>query len=407
MIVLLHREPWCPIMLITFDEAISNKGGTVEQIEFDTDGKRDIEETEEQLDTEYEEDPIGFWESKQRDLLTSVLDYNLRSLTDLVKNKQIDLSPNYQRRNRWKDDRKSQLIESFLMNVPIPNIFLNEDAYGHYSVIDGKQRLTAISDFLFGRFALTGLQVFGEANGLRFDELPATLQTILETRANLRAVIILRQSDPDIKYQVFQRLNTGGIRLNPQEIRNSAWPGKLNDMILEESLTSEFHKLLGIRDKNRSAIYSEMRDAEFVLRYLTFRNNWDTFAGGMGRKLDNFMAEHHNMPEASVEEARSSFRIAVRKARAAFGENAFQRWSPEKGSWRRQVLASLYDAEIFAVGQFSEESLREHSGEIIEGVQSLFTDSQFRRAVDAATNTPSYFRDRITMMRDMISEKIG
>lgn len=379
----------------------------MEQIEFDDDSGRDIEESEAQLDSEYEEDPVGFWEAKQRDLLTSVLDYNLRSLTDLVKNKQIDLSPNYQRRNRWKDDRKSQLIESFLMNVPIPNIFLNEDAYGHYSVIDGKQRLTAISDFLFGRFALTGLTVFREANGLRFDELPVTLQTILETRANLRAVIILRQSDPDIKYQVFQRLNTGGIRLNPQEIRNSAWPGKLNDMILEESLSGEFHKLLGIRDRNRSAIYREMRDAEFVLRYLTFRNNWDTFAGGMGRKLDNFMAEHHDMPEADVEEARSSFRAAVRKARVAFGENAFQRWTPEKQSWRRQVLASLYDAEIFAVAQFPEETLRENSKEIVSGVKDLFSNAQFRRAVDAATNTPSYFRDRITMMRDMISEKVG
>ncbi|MER5292572.1 DUF262 domain-containing protein [Streptomyces pharetrae] len=379
----------------------------MEQIEFDDDNGRDIEESEAQLDSEYEEDPVGFWEAKQRDLLTSVLDYNLRSLTDLVKNKQIDLSPNYQRRNRWKDDRKSQLIESFLMNVPIPNIFLNEDAYGHYSVIDGKQRLTAISDFLFGRFALTGLTVFREANGLRFDELPVTLQTILETRANLRAVIILRQSDPDIKYQVFQRLNTGGIRLNPQEIRNSAWPGKLNDMILEESLSGEFHKLLGIRDRNRSAIYREMRDAEFVLRYLTFRNNWDTFAGGMGRKLDNFMAEHHDMPEDDVEEARSSFRTAVRKARAAFGDNAFQRWSPEKQSWRRQVLASLYDAEIFAVVEFPEETLREHSRDIVSGVKDLFSNAQFRRAVDAATNTPSYFRDRITMMRDMISEKVG
>jgi hypothetical protein len=327
-------------------------GGSVEQIEFESNSDRDIEESEALLDSEYEEDPVGFWEAKQRDLLTSVLDYNLRSLTDLVKNKQIDLSPNYQRRNRWKDDRKSQLIESFLMNVPIPNIFLNEDAYGHYSVIDGKQRLTAISDFLFGRFALTGLTVFGEANGLRFDELPTTLQTILETRANLRAVIILRQSDPDIKYQVFQRLNTGGIRLNPQEIRNSAWPGKLNDMILEESVTSDFHKLLGIRDRNKSAIYSEMRDAEFVLRFLTFRNNWDTFSGGMGRKLDTFMADHHDMPMNEVEEARAAFRTAARKARVAFGENAFQRWSPEKQSWRRQVLASLYDAEISLLVSF-------------------------------------------------------
>ncbi|WP_182872946.1 DUF262 domain-containing protein [Microbispora sp. H10670] len=379
----------------------------MDELELGLETTRDIEESEKELDSEYDVDPVGFWEAKQRDLLTSVLDYNLRSLTDLVRNKKIDLSPNYQRRNRWDDDRKSQLIESFLMNVPIPNIFLNEDAYGHYSVIDGKQRLTAISDFLFGRFSLQGLTVFSEANGLTFDELPTTFQTILETRANLRAVIILRQSDPDIKYQVFQRLNTGGIRLNPQEIRNSAWPGLLNDMILEESVSNEFHRLLGIRDKNRSAIYREMRDAEFVLRYLTFRKNWNTFSGGMGRKLDSFMADHRDMSAHEVEECRAAFRSAARKARAAFGDCAFQRWSPEKQQWRRQVLASLYDAEIFAVADFSENALRGERGGIIEGVKELFENSMFRRAVDAATNTPSYFRDRISMMQDMIAKKVG
>jgi hypothetical protein len=369
--------------------------------------ERDVEESEAVLDEEFIEDPVGFWEEKQRDLLTSVLDYNLRSLTDLVKNKKIDLSPSYQRRNRWKDDRKSQLIESFLMNVPIPNIFLNEDEYGHYSVIDGKQRLTAISDFLFGRFRLEGLRVFREANGLTFDELPVTLQTILETRANLRAVIILRQSDPDIKYQVFQRLNTGGIRLNPQEIRNSAWPGHLNDMILEESTSPAFHKLLGIREKNRSAIYREMRDAEFVLRYLTFRDNWETFAGGMGRKLDDYMARHHSMPETEVETLRLDFRKSIRLVSAAFGEHAFQRWSPERKNWRRQVLASLYDAEVFAIAGFEEEALLQRREAIVQGVQRLFEDPDFRRAVDSATNTPSYFRDRIRLMRTMISDTLG
>ncbi|MFJ8168495.1 DUF262 domain-containing protein [Streptomyces sp. NPDC094473] len=378
-----------------------------ESLEAHPHNERDIEEKEQELDSEFDQDPIGFWEAKQRDLLTSVLDYNLKSLTDLVRGRSIDLSPSYQRRNRWDDTRKSQLIESFLMNVPIPNIFLNEDAYGHYSVIDGKQRLTAISDFLLGRYRLQGLSVFPEANGLNFDELPSTLQTILETRANLRAVIILRQSDADIKYQVFQRLNTGGIRLNPQEIRNSAWPGKLNDMILEESTSREFHALLGIKDKSRSAIYKEMRDAEFVLRYLTFRNNWDTFSGGMGRKLDSFMGDNHAMSEEAVEESRQAFQVATRKAHCAFGSHAFQRWSPEKETWRKQVLASLYDAEIFALDGFTEDELTANQEEITEGVKNLFSDSSFRRVVDAATNTPTYFRERIRLMKAMISDVIG
>ncbi|MFI9204942.1 DUF262 domain-containing protein [Streptomyces sp. NPDC053048] len=368
---------------------------------------QDIEGLQEEPEPSDEPDPVGFWEAKQRDLLTSVLDYNLKSLTDLVVSNKIDLSPSYQRRNRWNTIRKSQLIESFLMNVPIPNVFLNEDKYGHYSVIDGKQRLTAVSDYLQGRFRLRGLTVFPEANGLSFKELPATLQTILETRANLRAVIILRQSDPDIKYQVFRRLNTGGILLNPQEIRNSAWPGRLNEMILEESASAEFHSLLGIRDKHRSAIYREMRDAEFVLRYLTFRTNWATFSGGMGRKLNTYMGENHDLPVDDVENLRHEFRTAIRRARAAFGDHAFQRWSPEKETWRKQVLAALFDAEIFSLSDFTVEALESRQKEILQGVKELFSDPDFRGVVDAATNTPSSFRNRITIMRDMIARTIG
>jgi hypothetical protein len=370
----------------------------------DEDYTRDVEEGEETLDDQYNEDTVGFWESKQRDLLTSVLDYNLNSLTDLVRTRRIDLSPKYQRRNRWREDRKSTLIESFLMNVPVPPVFFNEDEYGSYSVIDGKQRLTSIFEFFSGRFKLQNLEVFSELNGSYFDELPQTLQTILQTRANLRAIIILRQSDPDVKYQVFRRLNTGGIRLNPQEIRNSAWPGLLNSMILDESESKTFHSVLGIRDKSRSALHREMRDAEFVLRFLTFQDDWSTFKGGMGRRLDEYMTRNHSLDEKQVEKLRKDFREAIAKVQAAFGTYAFKRWQPEKNVWREQVLASMFDAEIFAAQDFPAASLASKQPEIIEGMKALFTASDFRKAVDSATNTPSYFRDRINKTRDMISK---
>lgn len=99
------------------------------------DYRRDLEDTAEFLDEQGEGEPVEFWESKQRELLTSVVDYNLGTLSDLVSQQVIDLSPTYQRRFRWRPERQSKLIESFLMNVPVPPIFLNEDEYGRYSVI--------------------------------------------------------------------------------------------------------------------------------------------------------------------------------------------------------------------------------------------------------------------------------
>lgn len=365
---------------------------------------RDVEEPETILDADDAPNSVSFWESKQRSLLTSAVDYNLSSLSSLIKTKQIDLSPRYQRRNRWDVKRKSALVESFLMNVPVPPIFLNEDEYGKYSVIDGKQRLTAIHEFLLGRYALIGLEVFGELNNNTFDDLPSTLQTVLETRANIRAIIILRQSDSDIKYEVFNRLNTGGMRLNPQEIRNSAWPGELNNMILQESVTTEFHSVLGITDRNNSAIYQEMRDAEFVLRYLTFHADWDTFSGGMGRRMDQYMEQNHSAPKGDVEELRRKFRGAVRKASAAFGEYAFRRWQPEKLAWRQQVLAAAYDAEIFGADAYGEDELRANQEVLIGRLKLLFEDTAFRKAIDAGTNTPSLFRERISSIHDMIGE---
>jgi hypothetical protein len=195
--------------------------------------KKDFEEIGNNIEMQI--DAVQFWEEKQRELVTSVVDYNLKTLSDLVTSSEINLSPGYQRRSRWDDARKSRLIESFLMNVPVPPIFLNEDKYGEYSVIDGKQRLIAINDFLRGRLVLNGLQIFSDINGKSYDDLPPRLQTVIRTRPTLRAIIILRQSDEDIKFEVFQRLNTGGVSLNPQEIRNSAYPGPLNDFILEIS----------------------------------------------------------------------------------------------------------------------------------------------------------------------------
>ena len=211
--------------------------------------RQDFEEA-----NDFEETPINFWEKKQRELLTSVVDYNLSTLSGLIDSKDIDLSPTYQRRFRWDNVRQSRLIESFLMNVPVPPVFLNEDKYGQYSVIDGKQRLTAIHAFLKGRLVLSGLEVFSDINGLNFDQLPSPLQTVIRTRPTVRSVIILRQSDEDVKFEVFNRLNTGGAHLNAQEIRNSTHPGVLNTRILELSVNKKFHKLLGVKIKEKSAL---------------------------------------------------------------------------------------------------------------------------------------------------------
>lgn len=352
-------------------------------------------------------EPLEFWKKKQREILTSVVDYNLSTLADLVEDRNIDANPAYQRRDRWDTVRSSRLIESFLMNVPVPPVFLNEDEFGQYSIIDGKQRLTAITNFMKGRLRLEGLNVFSDVNGMTINDLPAGLRSIMKTRPTLRAVIILPQSDQDIKFEVFQRLNTGGVRLNAQEIRNSAFTGPLNDLVLELSGDKDFHAMLGIKRKDSSAIYQEMRDAEFVLRYFTFRTNWKTFTHGMKRNMDAFMASNRAMTDPQLGALKKDFKRTLKAVRTAFGENCFRRWVPEKAVWRKQVLASIFDAQMFACCRNDPADLAAVSEQIQRKFKRLFSDEEFRASIDAATNTPALFRRRVQAVQKIVAESLS
>lgn len=358
-------------------------------------------EIEEPIEPE-EDDDVKFIDARQKELVTSTVDYNLETLSSLINKKVILLSPKFQRRFRWDETKQSQLIESFLMNVPVPPLYLNEDLYAKYSIIDGKQRLTAIHNFLQGDLTLTGLKVFTNLNGKNFDNLPESFKSILQARATLRAVIILKQSDVAIKYEVFRRLNSGGVQLNAQEIRNGAAPSKFNDLLLDLSENKKFHKLLGIKNKNESKTYQTMRDVEFILRYFTFRDHWANFSGGVKESLDKFMEDNQKLSDEKIKEMRKDFLNTLDVVEACFGENAFQRYIPEKNQWRQLVLAALYDAQMFSCQGLTVSFVDTRKDVIIQKYKKLFLDKEFRKAIDAATNTPAYFTRRISMVKKII-----
>ncbi|MFI6941944.1 DUF262 domain-containing protein [Streptomyces sp. NPDC050418] len=372
----------------------------------------DIEETAEQLDStektlEEKESARARWEQGQRDLVTQVIDYTLGTLADLVKESFIDLEPEYQRRDRWDLTRKSRLIESFLLNIPIPPIFLNEDEYGQYSIIDGKQRVGAVIEFLDDRYALKGLDVFYEANDKTFSELDITLQRVLRTRASLRATILLHVSDPTLKYDVFDRLNTGGVALNAQEVRNNAFRGPYNALIMEISEAPEFHDALRIERKETSAIWREMRDAELVLRYFTFRENWRSYSGSVAVALNENMRQNVNLDETRLSALRAEFFESLEKAKAAFGEVLFRRWQPQKSAARKQLLVAIYDAQMLAVRDVSLAAIEANAAEIEAGMKALFSDPAFASTVDAATNTTASFHVRVEMVSKLVRETVG
>jgi uncharacterized protein with ParB-like and HNH nuclease domain len=197
----------------------------------------------------------------QESLVTQQSDFSLSAIAEMVRFESIDISPHYQRRDRWSVDKQSALIESFLLNIPVPPVYLSEDEYGTYTVIDGKQRITTINEFLSGRFKLKGLKEVPELDGFTYEELPTQLKRALSIRPFMRVIILLKQSDPDLKYEVFLRLNTGGEKLKAQEIRNVAFAGPLNDLLFELSGNEFIKKKLKITSI-KSAPYRNMDDLE-------------------------------------------------------------------------------------------------------------------------------------------------
>ena len=168
-------------------------------------------------------------------IVTEQARYPLDTITGMVSSGKYNLMPTFQRRHRWDDEKKSRLIESFIMNVPIPPIFLYEVKFSEYEVMDGLQRLSTICDFYEDKFCLTGLKLWPELNGKRYSELPEMVRQGIDRRY-LSSIILLQESAKtaqkaqDMKQLVFERINSGGVKLEPQETRNALYNGPMNEL---------------------------------------------------------------------------------------------------------------------------------------------------------------------------------
>lgn len=235
----------------------------------------------------------------------------------------VNLRPEYQRRLRWTDTQKSRLVESLLLNVPIPPVFFFENDLARYEVMDGQQRLNSIKEFMTGDFSLRGLTILSDINGRRYSQLPPRVKRILD-RASISAIVLLQESQGKLKkagtsqyYElrrfVFERLNTGGKRLNAQEIRNAIYGGHFNECILNISRNQLFTSIWEIPDytnsdpneyyeepeRQRNYLYRTMGDCQIVLRFFALAD--DKFIqGSMRSMLDKCMERNMEMSEGAA-----------------------------------------------------------------------------------------------------------
>ena len=168
----------------------------------------------------------------ERKILTKKSDPEIRSICERIDKRKIIINPEFQRFYVWetKPEIKSRLIESVLLNMPIPIIYTAELEDGKEEIIDGQQRLTTFHEFKNNKFKLFGLDILKELNAKKYDELPEQYQDIFLDR-EITIIEILNQSQKDIKFEIFQRLNRGSVSLSEQELRNCIFRGNFNNLI--------------------------------------------------------------------------------------------------------------------------------------------------------------------------------
>ncbi len=206
---------------------------------------------------------------RDRKVVTQPYDLVVQSLIDQIADSTLHLRPlsdrpSFQRRYVWDDRLASRLIESILLNVPIPPCYLSQNEDFELDVIDGQQRIYSIYRFVNNQFHLTHLTVMSELNGRRFHELPKNLQRQIQTHT-LRCTVITNQSHPEIKFDVFERLNTNTVPLNAQELRNCIYRGGLNDLLGDAVAYEPWLRII-----QRKRPDTRMRDEELILRFFAF-----------------------------------------------------------------------------------------------------------------------------------------
>lgn len=347
-----------------------------------------------------------FLEAQNR-LVFQSSDLSLDSIASMVAECAIDITPKYQRRERWDKTRQSALIESFLLNIPVPPIFLAEDEYGKYSVIDGKQRITAIFNFIKKDMKLVNLEKFKELENFTFQDLPSQLNNALKIRPYLRVITLLKQSDPVLKYEVFNRLNTGGITLLPQEIRNAAYGGNLNDLIIDLTENKFLQRQFNINDENerlKSKVYKEMVDVEYILRFFTLRDCWDNFPGNMKNALDKYMKDHYLEKDEYINKLKFIFNKTIELCENIWQTDAFKR--PDG---RNEMIQGVYDAQMVGISFFLDQHtlLINYKSEIKKAFKdAYFKDNEFQTSMRQFTSNIKQVQYRIGNMKRIIKNVI-
>lgn len=362
--------------------------------------------------------------------------YKVSLIKSIFEQPNYNLHPDFQRRITWNNQKRSKLIESLIINIPIPPIFLYEYDYDKYEIMDGLQRISAIISFYNDEFRLSGLSEWSELNGLKYSKLPDKIKEGIDRR-QIQVITLLKESAASdqradtIKRLVFERLNTGGVKLQPQEIRNAIlngpgnkmcidlsenelfrllWEIPVSDAILEELDDIDYADYPTITDDEklikkleRHTLYKRMYDVELVLRFFAIRY-LNEFDGSLSSFLDDALVLLNKYDESQINQLKSLFVDTIQKAYDLFGDKAFKCFDGEKWSSPAKMI---YDPMILVLSQEDITVSDRKKEENIRNLEEFYAENTQENNLkfDGKHQSKEDIIERVNLLDDFIRSK--
>lgn len=353
----------------------------------------------------------------------------LADLPAILSSGRWELKPNFQRRSRWSAGKQSRLIESFIMNVPVPPIFLYEYEYSKSEVMDGLQRLTALDAFYKNELELTDLEHWQVLEGRTYDQLPLQLRQGIDRRY-LSSIVLLYETAQDnnqaerLRELVFERINTGGERLTPQESRNALSNGPLNEVLPRLARTPSFCRAWRIPEPDDEELrtgkpndevvqderYRQMEDVEMVLRFFAHRQRGESTIRRLRPFLDDYWTKaNQRMSIATVESIGEIFSATMNLVEEVLGERAFWIRRDRNGSrsWVARATLIAYDSIMAAFSKHlsDRDILTERRAEVLSGLEDLYDANA--TAFDGRRTDPQDVARRDQLIEEFLSSIVS
>jgi hypothetical protein len=338
-----------------------------------------------------------------RPVVSRPADWTITALREKWEGGLLDLQPTFQREYVWrlKPELPSRLIESILLEIPIPPLYFGRLDGGKLEVIDGQQRLTTLIEFVTNQFVLQRLTRMPSLNGLRFRQLSTEYQEKIKDTP-IRTVEINAGNNTDLRYEIFERLNRGSMALNEQELRNCVFRGEFNALLSELEKDSKWRSV-----KGGDSPEPRFKEREMILRFLALANRINFYKGGLKRFLNDYMAKYAPHDAAALDEQAQMFRQTMQNVYTVFGQHSGRLYSvpprAPNGGWDTKFSIAALEIQASALLDQDPAKVQRVADQIREYyLFLLLTDRNIQEAISAGTGGSVPTKLRWTAFKSVI-----